>query len=84
MNYNKYNKSQLVSQLKEKDREISKLVDHILLIEQSNADRLERAKSEVGLFLKDLVAVIKFTFELGAKTRKSLAELNRPLLVQKT
>ena len=83
MNYTKLNKQQLVNTLKEKDQQISNLVDHIQKIEQTNSDRLESIKDEVGLFAKDCISVIRFVFELGVSSRKAIDTVKRPVLLPK-
>lgn len=83
MNYQRLTKNQLVSSLKEKDQEISKLVDHILELEKTHADRYESLKTELSLFARDFMAFTRFIFELGVKTRKTMSSVTLPVIVPK-
>ena len=83
MNYQRLTKTKLVSLVQEKDDQISKLVDRILELEISNEERLNSIKTELSHFARDVLAVIKFVFELGVKTRKSIHSVQLPILVPK-
>jgi|OM-RGC.v1.033234768 hypothetical protein len=80
MNYNRLKKDELIEIVKTKDAEINKLVDHIISLEQSSADRINTIKSEAGLFAKDFVALIRYVFEQGVRLRKAVDSLKKPLL----
>ena len=80
MNYQRLNKTQLLALVKEKDDEISKLADRILDLEMTHEKRMESLKAELNYFMRDLLSVIKFVFELGVKTRKSLHSVQLPVL----
>lgn len=84
MNYNRLNKSQLIETLNSKDEEISKLVDHIIKVEQTNSDRIQTLKKEANLFVKDFISLIRFVYENGCKARRALGTISKPILISKT